>query len=190
MRQEQADRITDWALAFFVRSCPSGIATVADFLKSRRAMAPPSRQTMTDKDIALRVFNRLTVQRGILEVARICPSPDGHPYSVASAWRLSTGGHRFLQEQALKPCPFCGFEVGEDLDDVLYPSGSCWRYEEFGDSTYRHYISLRDRKPGDGFCWSMHCTASAGGCGAEVGGHSAAEAVAAWNRRPVMESAS
>ncbi len=80
------------------------------------------------------------------------------------------------EREALKPCPFCGRAVDDDLRDTLYPSGVYRRGE-------LEYVSHRDRQEGDTPCWTMHCVAHEGGCGAEVSGDTEAEVRAAWNRR-------
>lgn len=81
---------------------------------------------------------------------------------------------------ALRPCPFCGRAVSEDLSDTLHRNGIRWSVLPDGS---RHYHTGIPGEPGDGQCWSMHCNQSDGGCGAEVHGDSEAEARAAWNRR-------
>jgi hypothetical protein len=48
---------------------------------------------------------------------------------------------------------------------------------------FRHYVNFRE-VPTDQWCYSMNCTESSGGCGAEMSGDTAAEAVSKWNRRP------
>lgn len=85
------------------------------------------------------------------------------------------------------PCPFCGRKVEMDDPDTLYPAGVYWR--ELDDAVFsplgaKHYVSARQRKPGDQPCFTMHCPVSAGGCGAEITGDSKEDAIAAWNRRP------
>lgn len=85
------------------------------------------------------------------------------------------------------PCPFCGRKVEMDDPDTLYPAGVYWR--ELDDAVLaplgaKHYVSARQRKPGDQPCFTMHCPVSAGGCGAAITGDSKEDAIAAWNRRP------
>lgn len=78
----------------------------------------------------------------------------------------------------LKPCPFCGKKVDEDLDDALYPTGHGWK-EEGG---HRYYVSYRE-VPKEQWCWQVLCPEVSGGCGAEVTGDSRDEAIAKWNSR-------
>lgn len=40
---------------------------------------------------------------------------------------------------------------------------------------------------GDGVCYTLHCTTTSGGCGAEMPGDSREEVITSWNRR-VTES--
>jgi hypothetical protein len=79
----------------------------------------------------------------------------------------------------LLPCPFCGREVEDDLEDTLYPSGTWWREED----GLRHYIGHQERKPTDQPCWLMNCPESGGGCGAEIYGDTKEQVMAKWNRR-------
>jgi hypothetical protein len=60
---------------------------------------------------------------------------------------------------AMLPCPFCGFRPNVEDDDAVYPAN-------------------RERT-----VWSANCYSTSGGCDASVLGDSAADAVAAWNRR-------
>lgn len=85
-----------------------------------------------------------------------------------------------IRAAAIKPCPFCGWAAPEDLDDVLYRSGSVWRLRADG---RRSYHAHRDRRPGDHDVWELCCNESMGGCGAQMHGDSEAEVVALWNRR-------
>lgn len=78
------------------------------------------------------------------------------------------------------PCPFCGRASDIQDDETLYPTGGWWRHAEDG---LRHYVRHRERKPGDGMVWGMHCPEVYGGCGAEVDGDTKDEALAKWNRR-------
>lgn len=80
----------------------------------------------------------------------------------------------------LLPCPFCGWSSDpDDLEDVVYPSGTMWR--EVGGR--RTYFSYKERQDGDNFCFVVVCNESMGGCGAEIFGDSEQEAVNKWNRR-------
>jgi hypothetical protein len=77
-------------------------------------------------------------------------------------------------------CPFCGKIPYMEGDDTLYPT-SRWRE----DRGFRHYILPDDQREEHGRHWTMHCPTVYGGCGAEVGGDSKEEAIAAWNRRSI-----
>lgn len=78
----------------------------------------------------------------------------------------------------LRPCPFCGRAMDVEHPDTLYPNGTGWKQR--GDS--RSYHNFRE-VPKEQWCYSVHCDTSSGGCGAEISGDSAEEAVSAWNRR-------
>jgi len=80
-----------------------------------------------------------------------------------------------------KPCPFCGKAVDLDDPDTLYPTGTCWRFDE--ELEMRTYHGMNKKQPGDGMCYKMHCPVCAGGCGAEIHGDTREEALALWNRR-------
>ena len=84
----------------------------------------------------------------------------------------------------LLPCPFCGQELDINDLDTIYPSGIVWRDDpDIG----RAYYNYRDRLPNDELCWSIQCSTLTGkGCGAEIGGDSKEEAIAAWNKRISM----
>ena len=85
----------------------------------------------------------------------------------------------------LKSCPFCGKQPDIEDDDTLYPNGIGWMdHNEIG----RTYRSFRD-VPKEQWCYSVHCVKIAGGCGAEISGDSAEEAVQAWNKRaPIWDT--
>lgn len=76
-------------------------------------------------------------------------------------------------------CPFCGRAPELDHPDTLYPDGIGWK--PFGDM--RSYVNFRE-VPREQWCYGMHCDESCGGCGAEIHGDSAAEALVKWNKRP------
>lgn len=82
----------------------------------------------------------------------------------------------------LKPCPFCGMvpNMELDADDILHPSGIHWRDTGRG---YYEYSRRSEAKPDSQPCWEMSCLEVAGGCGAEIFGHSMEETVEKWNRR-------
>ncbi len=90
-----------------------------------------------------------------------------------------TTSNEVTERAALSGCPFCGMSMPEDLSDTFYPSGIYWRDEE----DFRSYHDMSDAKPGDGRCFQIVCTTHSGGCGASVVGDTAAETIAAWNRR-------
>lgn len=78
----------------------------------------------------------------------------------------------------MKDCPFCGMPVDLEDPDVLYPNGTGWKIR--GDlRSYHHFREV----PPEQWCYSMHCTTTSGGCGAEISGDSKEEAVEKWNRR-------
>ncbi len=62
-----------------------------------------------------------------------------------------------------KPCPFCGQLPDVTDEDFFYPL--------FRSESEFHVL------------WRAGCIESAGGCGAEVTGHSAQEAIDKWERR-------
>lgn len=76
------------------------------------------------------------------------------------------------------PCPFCGKPVNLNDDDTLYPTGQYWRV----DDGIKHYIQHKDRQADDNSVWGMHCSATSGGCGAEIHGDSKQETVDKWNK--------
>lgn len=85
-----------------------------------------------------------------------------------------------IDSSKLKPCPFCGRKVDDDLIDTLYPSGIYWRQH----NNFRSYHSHKERKEGDQPCYEMNCTESNGGCGAEISADTLEEVITKWNRRP------
>jgi ribosomal protein L37AE/L43A len=87
-------------------------------------------------------------------------------------------GDEVSTDQTLKPCPFCGKQPSPDDPDTLYPSGTGW-VERRG---LRHYVSFREA-PKEQWCYSMNCPEPSGGCGAEIHGDSAEEAMRKWNTR-------
>ncbi len=85
-----------------------------------------------------------------------------------------------MTQTNLLPCPFCGWKpAADDLDDVLYPSGTVWRVTD----GRRHYVHYTERKDGDQFCWVITCNDSMGGCDASIHGDSKQETIDKWNRR-------
>lgn len=78
----------------------------------------------------------------------------------------------------MKPCPFCGKQVDLEDHDTLYPTGTGWSVQ----GGFRTYHSSEEVPP-EQRCWGMHCPESAGGCGAEITGHTRQEAIDKWNRR-------
>lgn len=83
---------------------------------------------------------------------------------------------------AVKECPFCGHVPDMDDPDTVYPNGIMWKKRSSGIITYH---STKEKLDGEhGQCYTFHCVKTAGGCGAEVMGNSAEEAIAKWNRRP------
>ena len=80
---------------------------------------------------------------------------------------------------ALLPCPFCGRALDITDHDTLYPSGSGWKTRPNGSRSYHRAGEV----PPEQWCYAVHCHTSSGGCGAEVSGDSAAEAVWKWNQR-------
>lgn len=87
--------------------------------------------------------------------------------------------------EQIKDCPFCGRKTPDDLEDTLYPSGGYWRETD----GMRHYVSHRERKPGDSQCWTMHCGVGGWRCGAQITADTREEAIAAWNRRAAIQQA-
>lgn len=82
----------------------------------------------------------------------------------------------------LKPCPFCGWQAGDDLMDVVYPTGS---YAHWIDSDH-HNSGLHFNGEREGAVHEVYhvgCTENMGGCGASVLGLDREGAVTAWNRR-------
>lgn len=82
-----------------------------------------------------------------------------------------------------KPCPFCGYELKNNLDDSVYPSGRWWREDGPRGVGFRHYVGHRERQPGDHPVYSVNCAECSGGCGAELTADSMEEALEKWNRR-------
>lgn len=79
----------------------------------------------------------------------------------------------------LLPCPFCARPVDDDLIDTLYPTGAGWKRISEGVHAYGRWVDGFQ----DGEVWSMNCSESCGGCGAEISGDTREEAMAKWNRR-------
>jgi hypothetical protein len=65
-------------------------------------------------------------------------------------------------------------------EDCCYPTGTYWRDHPEG---FRYYFGHNERQTGDGMMWLLHCTSNAGGCDAEVHGHTRQEAIDKWNKR-------
>lgn len=86
------------------------------------------------------------------------------------------------QHELLKPCPYCGWQAGNDLRDVVYPT-----------ATYGHWLDARDHSQGHIYnheakgashqIWRVVCQENMGGCGASVTGTSRDFAMAHWNQR-------
>jgi hypothetical protein len=82
----------------------------------------------------------------------------------------------------LKPCPFCGWQAGEDLIDVVYPTNLFVHWIDPDDHSQGQHCN-HDRHGAVGEVWHVGCTGCMGGCGAEVTGVGRVEAIANWNRR-------
>jgi len=78
------------------------------------------------------------------------------------------------------PCPFCGMAVDLEDPDTLYPSGTGWKFNE--ELQMRTYHSFREVPP-EQWCYGLHCSVQAGGCGAEMHGDTKSDTLAAWNKR-------
>lgn len=82
-----------------------------------------------------------------------------------------------------KPCPFCGLVLDANDVDTVYPSGTGWKEEDWGDGTpYRHYVRALE-VPKEQWCYQVVCQVHYGGCDASVRGDSKEEAIEKWNRR-------
>ena len=81
-----------------------------------------------------------------------------------------------------KDCPFCGRKVNSEDIDTLYPSGTGWIDHVDEEYEYRSYVSAYD-VPKEQWCYKIICNESYGGCGAEIHGDSAEEAIEKWNKR-------
>lgn len=85
---------------------------------------------------------------------------------------------------AIKPCPFCGWEVPyddyESMLDILYRNGILWRYRPSGRV---EFLSKLHTNKYDGYVWKLECNESMGGCGAEMHGLTEMEVTMKWNRR-------
>lgn len=81
----------------------------------------------------------------------------------------------------LLPCPFCGKVPDLEDPDTLYPSGIVWRFDvNLGMVTYHR---MADRQAGDNYCYVLHCSEQACGCGVELNGNSRDECIKKWNTR-------
>lgn len=87
----------------------------------------------------------------------------GLGYPVKIELRMGTGNQPMKQSNQTLSCPFCG--QLPDVDD-----------EDFYYQLYRSNSEFH-------VLWRAGCIESAGGCGAEVTGHSAQEAIDKWERR-------
>lgn len=76
-------------------------------------------------------------------------------------------------------CPFCGHSVDLNNPDTLYPNGTGWR---IGDDDIISYCTAKE-VPREQWCYSMHCVATSGGCGAEISANSKEETLKKWNKR-------
>ena len=46
----------------------------------------------------------------------------------------------------LSPCPFCGMQSHQDWDDTMYPTGTGWREDPWGNKgLLRHYLDRTER---------------------------------------------
>lgn len=82
-----------------------------------------------------------------------------------------------------KPCPFCGLHLDPNDVDILYPSGTAWKEEDFGDGIIlRHYVRASEA-PKENWCYNLVCQTHYGGCGASMSGDSKEETVEKWNKR-------
>lgn len=81
----------------------------------------------------------------------------------------------------VKPCPFCGHQPDIDDLDVLYPTGTLWRYDP--ELELRTYHSHREYKDGDNSCYKIVCNESQGGCGVQIHGDSVEEVIRKWETR-------
>ena len=79
----------------------------------------------------------------------------------------------------LKPCPFCGFKPDYEDPDTLYPNAVGWKLNTDGSKMYYPFHEV----PPEQWCYSLHCVATAGGCGAQVEGDSKEECITLWNTR-------
>lgn len=86
----------------------------------------------------------------------------------------------FLKQ--LKPCPFCGYKLENNVDDSFYPVGNAW-WRDSEEVGCRIYVGAREREEGDQPVYGLHCPPCSGGCGAEMSADTPEDAVAKWNRR-------
>jgi hypothetical protein len=74
-------------------------------------------------------------------------------------------------------------KLNPDDIDTVYPSGSAWVDDDYGDgSDFRHYVPALSM-PKEQWCFKVICNESYGGCGAEIRGDSREEAIEKWNAR-------
>lgn len=79
----------------------------------------------------------------------------------------------------IKTCPFCGHQPDIEDPDTCHPSGTGWKDRDDGFRSYHRSTEV----PRDQWCYVLHCSTTAGGCGVEITGDSRQEAIDKWNAR-------